>query len=28
VMGAARWYFDKYMRSPMRHRALGDGTAA
>jgi hypothetical protein len=28
VMGAARWYFDKSMRSPMRRRPMGDGTAA
>jgi glucokinase len=27
VMGAARWYSDTYMRSPIR-RAMGDGTAA
>ena len=28
VVGAAHWYFDTYMRSPGRRRAMGDGTAA
>jgi len=28
VMGAAHWYFDRHMRSPMRLRVTGDGTAA
>jgi len=28
VMGAAHWYFDKYMRSPTHRRVRGDGTAA
>lgn len=28
VMGAAHWYLDQHLRSPMRRRAMGDGTAA
>lgn len=28
VFGAARWYFDRHLRGPLRHRAFNDGTAA
>jgi glucokinase len=28
VIGAAHWYFDTYMRGPVRRRGMGDGTAA
>ncbi len=27
VMGAARWYLDRRLQSPVRQRAVGDGTA-
>ena len=28
VIGAAHWYFNAYMRGPVRRRGMGDGTAA
>jgi glucokinase len=28
VIGAAHWYFDTYMRGPVRRRGMGDGTTA